>query len=134
MTVFAGCEHLMVQGDEGRLRQVLRHLLSNTVTASPAGRLILVEITANTQGDEVVVCVQDEGPGLSQEDQEHAFDRRYWATKKHEGYRAGTGLGLYLSQVIIRQHGGRIWLKSMPGQGSCFYFSLPAQPARPHEL
>jgi signal transduction histidine kinase len=133
MTVLADSERIMVEADEVRIRQVLRHLLNNAIAVCPVGKLILVEITTNTQGDEVVVCVQDEGLGLSPEDQEHAFDRWYWASKKREGHGSGLGLGLYLSSAIIRQHGGRIWLKSVPGQGNRFYFSLPTQPARPHE-
>ena len=68
------------------------------------------------------VC--DEGYGISLEDQARIFER-FYRVSSSEKLAEGLGLGLYISQEIVTQHGGRMWLESVPGKGSTFYFSIP---------
>ena len=73
----------------------------------------------------MIISVQDEGIGISEEDQPHIFERFYRApTSEHAGIE-GLGLGLYIAHEIVTHHGGRLWLESKPGKGSTFHFSLP---------
>ncbi len=111
----------IVEGDEQRLEQVLSNLLSNAAKYSPEGTAIWVE--GLTRADQVVICVQDEGPGIAVEDAPHIFDRFY---RSHEAVRhtKGAGLGLYLARAIVEAHGGRIWVDPSD-RGARVCFSLP---------
>lgn len=66
--------------------------------------------------------VADTGSGIAPEDVSHVFDR-FWQAKR--SHRSGAGLGLAIVHGIVQAHGGRVWLKSQPGTGSTFFFSLP---------
>ncbi len=109
--------------DETRLEQVLDNLVSNAIKYSPAGTAVKVGIDAQNAG--VTVEVRDRGKGISAEDQLHIFDRFYRASNSDASRIEGLGLGLYIANQIILQHGGRMWLESKPEEGSAFYFSLP---------
>jgi two-component system sensor histidine kinase KdpD len=78
---------------------------------------------------ELIVSVEDFGPGLSAGELEHVFDKFSHA----DG--GGAGLGLAICRAIVRLHGGRIWAERLPGVGSAFRFALPleAQPPMPAE-
>jgi signal transduction histidine kinase len=116
----------LVEGDERRLRQVVFNLLSNAVKFTPEGGSIVV---ASTQVDgEVQVSVTDTGPGIVAEDQERIFEE-FQQTEVGVQQREGTGLGLALSKRLVELHGGRIWVESEPGHGSCFVFTLPIKEA-----
>ncbi|SMG26091.1 ATP-binding protein [Paracoccus sp. J56] len=115
----------MVLADPDRLTQVLVNLLSNAAKFVPKGRG-RVQIVLLRQGDELVVKVRDNGPGVAPGDQATVFE------KFRQGGDAcnrppGTGLGLPISRQIVVNLGGRMWLESRPGQGACFAFSLPLQ-------
>lgn len=112
-----------VFADETRLRQVLDNLVSNAIKYSPEGGT--VEIGARDDGNQIVVYVQDQGVGLSAPEQTRIFERFYRVDGALSRKTQGTGLGLYLSRVIVEAHGGRMWVESTPGKGSTFYFSLP---------
>jgi signal transduction histidine kinase len=117
---------LVVSCDRDRILQVLANLLSNAVKFTPDGGTLRVE--GHRVGGEVQVSVRDTGPGIPESVQSHLFERHWQA----EGTaRQGSGLGLYIAQGIIGAHGGRIWVKSTPGKGSTFTFSLPLPPAEP---
>jgi signal transduction histidine kinase len=115
-----------VRGDQRKIKQVLLNLLSNAVKFTPEGGR--VEVRAQRLDGHVEVSVTDSGIGIAAEDLEAVFEEfRQVGTdyaKKHEG----TGLGLTLSRKFVELHGGRIWVKSQPGQGSTFTFSLPGGP------
>ncbi|MDF3853767.1 ATP-binding protein [Paracoccus sp. P2] len=113
----------MVLADPDRLTQVLVNLLSNAAKFVPEGRG-RVEVALRHQGDELVVMVRDNGPGVAAADQAAVFDK--FRQGGEAGNRPpGTGLGLPISRQIVVNLGGRMWLDSQPGQGACFAFSLP---------
>lgn len=112
----------VVLADEGRLQQVLTNLIGNAIKYAPGGE---IRVHGEARGNQIIVCVSDQGPGINPEDVPHVFDRFYRnpeAAKKTKG----AGLGLYLSRAIIEAHGGRIWVDSHPGQqGARICFTLP---------
>jgi two-component system CheB/CheR fusion protein len=118
-------ERLPITLDEGRIKQVLNNLLTNAVKYSERGTSIFVVVERHQEKNEVIVAVRDEGQGISEENQEHLFDRFYHVHRDEAGEHQGLGLGLYIARGIIQRHGGRMWLESKEGQGSCFFFSLP---------
>ncbi|HLI07222.1 MAG TPA: ATP-binding protein [Ktedonobacteraceae bacterium] len=123
-------------GDEARLEQVVHNLLSNALKYSEAPGEVVVTLGmqfSDGQAGEVLLSVQDQGQGISQEDLPHLFERFYRAGKNGDapGGRASLGLGLYISAEIVKRHGGRIWAESQPGRGSTFFVCLPLkQPVR----
>ncbi|MCW5665705.1 MAG: histidine kinase [Piscinibacter sp.] len=117
----------VLHGDSDRLLQVLLNLLSNAVKFVPAGRgRVLVSLAADERA--VRVEVQDNGPGVPAAQQQLVFEKFRQggeATNRPQG----TGLGLPISRQIVEHHGGRMWLRSTPGQGACFGFELPVTSA-----
>ena len=111
---------LKIHADPERLFQVLSNLIGNAIKFTPADGKIGVAAMSN--GDEIVFSVRDSGKGIAPEQLPHIFER-YWTAK--EGNAAGTGLGLYISQGIIKAHGGQLLAESKPGEGSEFRFTVP---------
>jgi signal transduction histidine kinase len=107
--------------DEERIRQVISNLFSNAIKYSPGGQILF---TGQILPDKVILCVHDEGPGISQDDLPHIFDRFYRASEAVKTTK-GAGLGLFLARSIVEAHGGRIWVESKPDRGTRFCFSLP---------
>jgi PAS domain S-box-containing protein len=113
-----------VFGDELKLQQAVRNLLENALKYSPEGSRI--DLGARVQGFEVLLWVRDKGPGIPPDKQERVFERFY---RGGEGKGpAGTGLGLALVREIVQAHGGRVWVESIPGEGSTFFLALPVAP------
>jgi signal transduction histidine kinase len=110
-------------GDRVAVATVLDNLLSNAVKYSPAGKRIWVRVKA--EQDHVVCAVQDEGPGLSAEDQARLFREGEPLGPRPTGGEPSTGYGLAISRDLIERMGGRIWCESQPGQGAVFSFRLP---------
>ena len=108
-------------GDRRRLREVLVNLLVNAIKFSPPGADIFIRTTCDE--DTVHMCVEDEGPGVPDEDKNRIFEKFYTATSNKA--LAGTGLGLYISAEIVRLHRGRIWVEDREGGGSRFCFRIP---------
>jgi signal transduction histidine kinase len=113
-------------GDERKVRQVLLNLLSNAVKFTPEGGRIVVR-AAPADGS-VEVSVSDTGIGIAPEDQEAIFQEFRQVGTDYARKREGTGLGLALARRFVDLHGGRIWVKSRPGEGSTFTFTLPVRP------
>jgi two-component system sensor histidine kinase VicK len=114
---------LMAQVDARRVEQVLRNLLTNAVKYSPQGGTITVR--GRQEQDHLVISVGDEGIGIPRAEQEKIFERFYRLTHESTFSVSGVGLGLTISREIVEAHSGRIWVKSRPGRGSTFYFTLP---------
>ncbi len=111
----------VIVGDKQRIEQVFYNLLSNAIKYSPDGGDI--RINGQIRSEQVIICIQDQGTGISQEDFPHIFDRFYRAEEAAKKTQ-GAGLGLYLSRAIIEAHQGRIWVEPRPDSGARVCFSL----------
>jgi two-component system phosphate regulon sensor histidine kinase PhoR len=142
---FNGPSALEIVCDPLRIQQVFTNLLSNAARYSAAGTAITVDVwrerctseqgmlRALASSDEcVIVAVRDQGVGMSPEVQSKVFDRYYRANTVTAT--SGLGLGVYLSREIVLRHGGRIWVDSVPGQGTTFYVLLPINPGESTSL
>jgi len=112
-----------IWADRMGLRRVITNLLDNAIKYSPKGGVI--DVSVKREGNEVVVEVADNGVGISKEDQPHLFER-FWHGSQTKGYKANSGLGLYLCRQIAQAHGGKIECSSEPGKTTRFIVRLPA--------
>jgi NtrC-family two-component system sensor histidine kinase KinB len=108
-------------GDVDMLRRVLTNLMENAVKFSPSQGKI--QVGTRLDGGWVHFWVKDEGSGIDPSDHERIFDK--FSRLNVEGAPKGLGLGLAYCRLTIQTHGGRIWVESEPGKGSCFRFILP---------
>jgi PAS domain S-box-containing protein len=106
--------------DRERLLQVFANLVGNAIKFCRPGDRITV--TGERVDGDVRFSIADTGPGISGDMVGRLFDA-YWSGPQHT--RRGAGLGLYISRGIVEAHGGRIWVESAPGQGACFFFTIP---------
>jgi light-regulated signal transduction histidine kinase (bacteriophytochrome) len=113
-----------VMADEAQLTQVFQNLIANAVKFRREDVQPRVHISAEREGDEWLFSVADNGIGIDLEQAERLFQifQRLHTREEYEG----TGIGLALCKRIVKRHGGRIWVDSEPGEGSTFYFTLPA--------
>jgi two-component system, OmpR family, sensor kinase len=158
LTVGTGAA-LLVNGDEVRLRQVIGNLMSNALSHTPAGSPIDVHIRsgnmaeiqsataspgeppadlgpqawhgAHTTTPAAVLEVTDHGPGLTQEQADHVFERFYRADAARTT--GGTGLGLAIVAALVAGHRGAVWVRTQPGHGATFAIALPLAPEAVHE-
>jgi signal transduction histidine kinase len=110
--------------DAHRITQVVTNLLSNAIKFSPPGGM--VHVGAHLDGGALRVSVRDEGEGIAPRDQVKLFRKFQQLDSGATRRVGGTGLGLVISKGIVEQHGGVIGVVSSPGEGSTFWFSLPA--------
>jgi two-component system OmpR family sensor kinase len=120
---------VVVNGDEGRLRQVLANLLENARTHTPPSTPI--EVRVAVAGDDAVIEVRDEGPGMSQEDAARAFERFWRADPSRTRESGGAGLGLAIVSAITEAHGGRAEVVTAPGEGATFRIRIPREGVLP---
>jgi two-component system phosphate regulon sensor histidine kinase PhoR len=113
-----------VAADPDMLRQVLANLVENAVKYSPAGGRVLVSLEPHE--GRVLFAVRDEGLGIPLRDQERIFEKFFRLDPNLTLGVGGTGLGLYICRELVRRMGGRIWVASRKGEGSTFFFELPA--------
>ena len=112
----------LVHADSNRITQVLLNLLANAVKYSPRADKVLVQVSYKE--GKCIISVQDFGPGIPKKDQKDIFTRFYRADGAVASGIAGSGLGLHISKSIIKKHRERLWVKSAPGLGSTFSFTL----------
>jgi two-component system phosphate regulon sensor histidine kinase PhoR len=117
----------MVCADEARLREVFDNLLDNAVKYSSKSGEIRLE--ADRAGDQIALCVSDDGIGISQEDLPRIFERFYRADKARSRELGGTGLGLAIVKHIAQLHGGRVEAESELGRGTTIRVVLPLKMA-----
>lgn len=111
--------------DPSRLAQVLNNLMSNAVKYTDSGG---ITVSALGRDGEIEVSVRDTGVGIPVADREAVFSR-FVKAQSDATAREGTGLGLSIAKAIVEEHGGRIWVESRVGEGSCFHFTVPAMKA-----
>jgi signal transduction histidine kinase len=111
-----------VHADTRWISQVIDNLVINAIKYS--GKGAVVKVTGVEKGEVVVVCVEDNGPGIPPEEQKLVFDK-FYRGKSSVNQVPGTGLGLAISKSVVEKHGGKIWLESRPGKGCRFCFALP---------
>ena len=117
-------------GDDQRLTQVITNLLSNAVKFTPEGGAIRLDarLDKDDQGQPLLrIEVSDTGIGISEEQQALLFKAFQQAESNTTRKFGGTGLGLVISKRIVELMGGNIWIKSAPGQGSTFTFTVKAE-------
>ncbi|ORW71614.1 sensor histidine kinase [Mycobacterium saskatchewanense] len=112
-----------VVGDEPRIRQVLSNLIANALQHTPPTADVTVRV--GTAGDDAVLEVADQGPGMSEQDASRVFERFYRTDSSRARASGGTGLGLSIVDSLVRAHGGRVTLTTSPGEGCCFRVTLP---------
>jgi two-component system phosphate regulon sensor histidine kinase PhoR len=110
-----------VRADPPRLEQVLVNLIHNAVKFThPGGEVVL---SAKMERAFVCFAVRDTGVGIPEEDLTRIFERFYKADRARSG--GGTGLGLSIARHIVEMHAGKIWVESLEGRGSTFFFTIP---------
>ena len=114
----------LVRTDPDRLSQILRNLVDNAVRHGEGSP---VSVRACRDGSDLVVQVQDRGPGIPPEELPHIFERFRQASSSRQR-RSGLGLGLYITQQLVRALGGSIEASSAPGQGATFTIRFPGLP------
>jgi signal transduction histidine kinase len=118
-------ERIRVLCDWEQTRRVLINLIHNAIKWSPQGGAIT--ISASYQGDEVLISVFDNGPGVPDDQRERIFERFYQVDTSRSSVAGGSGLGLAICRHIVEAHGGRIWAEGNSlGQGGRFFFTLLA--------
>jgi signal transduction histidine kinase len=117
----------LVAADEMLLRRGVQNLVGNALKYGGAGGWVGVSVDAHTgrQGREVRITISDHGPGVPAEDLPHIFEPFYRGTRAVSDQVQGNGLGLHLVRRIAEAHGGRVSVKSAPGEGAAFTIHLP---------
>ena len=110
----------ILMADPGRIRQVLVNLLANALHYTPAGGEIALRCRAD--GENVILEVQDSGPGIAPADLPHVFERFYKSADS-----GGMGLGLAIAKHLVEAHGGQIRAESTPGRGTTIQFTLKTE-------
>ncbi len=117
-----------IECDPDRIMQVLRNLINNAKKFSPENSKIFVE--AKVKNNMILISVKDNGIGISKEDQLKVFEPFYQAEKTMYRKYGGTGLGLAICKGIVESQNGKIWVESVKGKGSTFYFTVPFTPVK----
>jgi two-component system sensor histidine kinase KdpD len=111
----------LVEFDATLIERVLYNLLENAGKYTPAGTL--VRVAGEVSGNELLVTVSDDGPGVPEAKREAIFEK--FTRGSRESGTPGVGLGLAISRAIVEAHGGRIWVEDNAGRGARFCLSLP---------
>jgi len=120
-------EDVTVDGDEDRLRQVIGNLVGNALVHTPEGTAVSVRV--HNGGGRGVIEVHDDGPGMSPEVAERAFERFSRADASRSRHGGGAGLGLAIVQAIVVAHGGQVALDTALGTGTTVRVELPTHVA-----
>jgi signal transduction histidine kinase len=114
---------LKAMGDGEHIQQVLMNLLANAVKFSPEASIVGLRAYADMDGHTAVFAVEDNGPGIPEEEKPYVFDK-YFRASSSKDKMDGAGLGLHISKRIVLEHGGRMWVENSEHGGSVFTFTL----------
>lgn len=120
--------HVNLWVSSGAIVQVITNLLSNAIKFSPPGSTIWLKaelVNHETSDSEIRFSVEDEGRGIPPEKLESIFERFQQVDASDSRQKGGTGLGLAICKTIVQKHKGKIWVESVLGKGSTFYFTIP---------
>ncbi|MBX2810730.1 MAG: HAMP domain-containing histidine kinase [Myxococcales bacterium] len=112
-----------VMGDTRRMVQVLLVLLDNACRYTPVGGCLRVHLVV--QPKRLVLTVEDEGPGIPEDELPHIFDRFFRGRLAQDARPEGSGLGLSVARALVRRHGGQLNIESHPGSGTRAYIVMP---------
>lgn len=121
--LFNESESLYVHVDRNMILSVIRNLISNAIKFSGSGTIIKIDV--ELRPDDVMICIQDNGVGMPEEESRTLFSGNEVHNKLGTQGEKGIGMGLQICKEFVDVHGGEIWVKSRPGEGSTFYFTLP---------
>ncbi len=121
-------DDISIEASMSVVLQILDNLVSNAVKFSPSHTRITLSAHASTN-DSVLFCVQDQGPGLTDEDKQHLFGKFKRLSARPTGGEHSTGLGLSIVKRFVELMNGRIWVESEPGKGASFFVELPLRQA-----
>lgn len=111
--------------DKDKITQALVNILSNAIRYSNEGSTIFIE--ERLKDNKVIISIEDQGIGISEEDLKYVFERFYRADKSRTRATGGTGIGLTIVKSIVSSHGGEVKLESKLGEGSKFTIILPKE-------
>jgi len=117
----------LIISDHQRLRQIFSNLLNNAIKFTPAGYVSFGYELKNR--NELLFYVEDTGIGIPEAAQNNIFERFRQADESITRSYGGTGLGLSITRQLVEKQGGKIWFRSRQGEGTCFYFTMPYEPA-----
>lgn len=120
---------LEITADLNRIHEVIVNIFGNAIKFTPENGVIVFRVGSSNEGKNCFVSITDDGPGIAKEKQDRLFTK---FGKIDESYAnlhnaSGTGLGLYISQEIVRLHGGQISVESDAGKGATFTISMPIE-------
>lgn len=120
---YAEGQEYIVQADSGKLKEVAMNFVSNAIKYNREGGW--VKVYHEVEGSNLITHVEDNGLGMSEDDQKHMFEKFFRANSGAVKTIQGTGLGLFITKELIEKMGGKIWFLSREGRGTRFSFSLP---------
>lgn len=121
----ASRERIFLYADDMKFMQVINNLLSNAIKFTRDGGVIKTHV--EDQGEAVLISVQDNGVGIPEHLQQGLFEKFTKARRPGLKGEKSTGLGMSIIRTIVEWHGGKIWLKSLEGQGTTFFIQLPKE-------
>jgi len=122
-------EQVEIIGDRDRIKQALLNLIGNAIQYSPPNSKVSISMCKNEE--DVQISIEDNGPGIPKEDLDHIFDRFYRGEKSRQRNQiSGFGLGLAITQFIIHQHHGKIYVNSVQNEGTTFIIEIPIKPKK----
>lgn len=115
--------------DPNYIETILYNLINNALNHTPAGGQVevSVDVEHNADGNNMILCVKDTGPGIPKKEHEKVFNRYYTGTNNSDTATSGTGIGLAIVRELTENAGGSVKLKSVPGKGSQFTILLPVE-------
>jgi len=126
--VLQGKTGAQIYGDRNSIGRVVTNIIVNAIKYAPKTDRIVV--TLSHTKSQVCVAIQDFGIGIAEDHKEKIFQRFFQVDNENGQNFSGLGIGLHISQAIVEQHKGRIWVESKEGEGSTFFFTLPIAPVK----